>query len=416
VLELATFHFRVNFMASPRLPVEQLILDFRHVYQMSLLACARAYLESGDEQMMATIGLHAQFIKPTAAEIKEISKLIDELVDKHAESSLSTRELVLLGTAYEYGLYVAKDYQHAFTLYMAASKLINTGFPVLESNRDCGHALANAASLYHSEGQGIETNFEKGIALAIQAAELGSEFGFAHLGCFYANSSKSEEGIKNLLKAPRIFFAVGRLGYEYKGQKLQEAALAQFEKAARLGCPQSMSDLAESFKANNEIYTQLTYESSLFLANMSINPGNSLKEINDAKAKFQLIEKESPEVFDELSDLSPWLRVQPLLDEQAAIRFIETKTARIAYLHTALEPNFTQGQTDSAVLVDLISQYAIHPEYVALAKKEAAKWQAQLGFWKSLTPEQEKEHLKPKPNPKPIPKVEMAPFQMTLRS
>lgn len=369
-------------MAAARLDIQQIINNFQHCYQKSLLECALGYLESGDEQMTATIGLRAQYIKPTLAEIKELTPLIKQLQDKEF-GVLSTREAVILGNAYEYGICVPKDYKEAHKYYLAGADRANPKVEEAVSNRDRGQSLANACSLYYSETDGFKNAPEEGLELAQRAAALGSQLGWAHLGAFYSHFRQYTEACEALVHAPIVFFAHGRLAQildnEYDVKQNKARARYHYEQAANLGCSDSLLELASYYKSEPQTHKRMIYLASIILAGRETVSFFIDQESKRAKANCQSIANENLQFFNELSNDTPWERLEIALgkDSEVAAKLLDIKTHEIACIDAELDSNDVP-----TVLRRIIESYCYEPTTIEKATK-SENWQNHFSFWKT---------------------------------
>lgn len=362
-------------MATTRSPISQILLDFQHIYQRSILECANEYLATGNEQMNSFIGLRAQFIKPTPAEIKELSPLINELQEKE---NRTTRENVFLGTANEYGLCVKQNYQEAHDFYKIASTQENSAVAKKISDRDRGHALANLASLYASNVNGIKEDIAEYFKFAAHARDLGSELGAAHLGAVYTNLGRLDIACPVLCEASNTFFAQGRLAYLYK-EEIKDLAKAEyyFEQAAKLGCPQSLFELRNFHKDDRNTEAALTYHASLILANIHPDTeGVPNEDIKTAKEAFQKVATDMPAFFEDQMDDSPWQRVESLLDKPTTTSLLNTKAVKLAQFYVSVQQYLLPD------LRDLTMAYICMPEYIKQAT-EHTSWVGHITFWQT---------------------------------
>ena len=358
--------------------IEIILSDFRKVYSKSILVYAQEYLATGEEYLSSNIALRAQAIKPTAIDVKELLSLIKELIDKEQKEKvlLTTREAVLVGAAYEFGLCLPQNYEAALFWYMAGSQRVNTEVSEKISNRDRGHALANACSLFNSNTAGIKEDFKKVHELAAEAASLGSQYGFAHLGHSLISSGQREKGILALEKAPEINFATGCLGFIYQDGRLTNQQLSRhyFEIASRQGDVQALVELSEYYKSRPDLYAVISYESSLRQANY-FTPSEK-ESAAKAKATFNQTALDNPILFAELADTSPWMYVKPLLEKAPAQKFLNTKSIVLARYNVELLALLP------ADLTNLVMLHICLPEYIFQSKWNTS-WQRHLTFWQN---------------------------------
>lgn len=361
--------------------VNSILKGFRQVYEKSILEYAKEYLNTGEEFLICCIGARAQFIKATPADIKEISKFINDLNKKEANEKvlLTTREAVLLGAAYEYGLVVKKNSSTAIGWYKTGSKRVNPEVTELISNRDRGHSLANACSLLP---------YKESLRIAREASKSGSEFAYAHLGCLLTSSHNPAakiEGIEILKKAPSIGFANGRLGFALTDK---EEKKRYFGIAASQGDYPALNELRNYYQYDSSLYNLLRYEYSLRAGNY-FNEENpdlfSEKDIAESKEDFNKLFVEAPDLFQELTNYTPLVYVQALLAPEDFSKCIYMKSIYLSRYYVVLKAVLPKD------LGALILPYLCLSDYLERGR-EASYFSEYLNFW-NANPEASKDDI-----------------------